>query len=71
MELDLDQMESLLSNMATEVSFISDTNMQILLSTNVRLWTLLLRDLRLQLAQQRHHGQAGPSQPAPDSRKPK
>ena len=51
---DLDEMESLLNNMATQTSFIRDTNMSILLNTNVRLWSILLRDLRMQLdAQQR------------------
>src|SRR5262249_29799277 len=52
MKMDLDQMDSLLNNMATQTSFIHDTNMSILLNTNVRLWSLLLRDLRLQLDEQ-------------------
>jgi len=58
MQLDLDQMESLVNNMAAQVSFIRDTNMSILLNTNVRLWTVLIRDLRMQLQeqQQRHAG---------------
>ena len=57
MKIDLDQMDSLLNNMATQTSFIRDTNMSILLNTNVRLWSLLLRDLRLQVeAQQRQAG---------------
>lgn len=51
---DLDEMESLLNNMATQTSFIRDTNMSILLNTNVRLWSILLRDLRIQVdAQQK------------------
>ncbi len=52
MQLDLDQMDSLLNNMAAQVSFIHDTNMSILLNTNVRLWSTLLRDLRLQMEEQ-------------------
>ena len=52
MQLDLDQMESLVNNMAAQVSFIRDTNMSILLNTNVRLWMVLIRDLRLQLQEQ-------------------
>ena len=55
MRLDLDQMESLVNNMAAQVSFIRDTNMSILLSTNVRLWTVLIRDLRIQLQEQQKH----------------
>lgn len=58
MEIDLNQMDGLLNNMATEVSFIQNTNMQILLNTNVRLWTLLLRDLRRQVQEQQKHGAA-------------
>ncbi len=52
MQMDLDQMDSLVNNMATQTSFIRDTNMSILLNTNVRLWTILLRDMRLQLQEQ-------------------
>ena len=54
MQLDLDQMDSLVNNMAAQTSFIRDTNMSILLNTNVRLWSILIRDLRLQVdAQQK------------------
>lgn len=52
MQIDLDQMESMVNNMAAQVSFIHDTNMSILLNTNVRLWSVLIHDLRLQLQQQ-------------------
>lgn len=55
MELDLDQMDSLVNNMAAQVSFIRDTNMSILLNTNVRLWSVLIRDLRMQM-QERQKG---------------
>jgi hypothetical protein len=63
MQLDLDQMESLVNNMAAQVSFIRDTNMSILLNTNVRLWTVLIRDLRMQLEQQRGARQEKSSSP--------
>ena len=52
MQLDLDRMESLVNNMAAQVSFVRDTNMSILLNTNVQLWSVLIRDLRLQMQQQ-------------------
>ena len=61
MQLDLEQMDSLVNNMAAQVSFIRDTNMSILLNTNVRLWTVLIRDLRMQLEQQQRH--AAPEKP--------
>jgi hypothetical protein len=51
-QIDLDQMEGLLNNMAAQVNFIRDTNMSILLNTNVRLWSVLIRDMRLQVQQQ-------------------
>lgn len=52
MRLDLNQMESLLNNMSSEVTFLRDQNLQILLNTNVRMWSMLIRDLRLQLDEQ-------------------
>jgi hypothetical protein len=55
MQLDLDQMESLLNNMTAQVNFIRDTNMSILLQTNARLWSVLIRDLRMQLQEQQRH----------------
>ncbi len=68
MKMDLDQMDSLLNNMATQTSFIRDTNMSILLNTNVRLWSMLLRDLRLQVEeQQRQAGAAQPHKPTSTS----
>ena len=63
MELDLNQMESLLNNMAAQVSFIRDTNMSILLNTNVQLWSVLIRDLRLQLQEQQRGGTKSPGSP--------
>ena len=64
MQRDLDQLESLLNNMATQTSFIHDTNMSILLNTNVRLWSILLRDLRMQVDAQQKAARS-PSQGAP------
>ena len=49
MRADLNQMESLMNNMTSEINFLRDQNLQILLNTNVRMWTILIRDLRLQL----------------------
>lgn len=64
MEQDLNQMESLLNNMAAETAFVKDTNMQILLNTNYRLWSILLRDMRMQWDQQKGHlSPAAPSAP--------
>lgn len=53
MQLDLDRMESLVNNMSAQVSFIHDTNMSILLNTNVQLWNVLIRDLRMQMQAQK------------------
>ena len=52
MRADLNQMESLMNNMSSEVTFLRDQNLQILLNTNVRMWTILIRDLRMQLDEQ-------------------
>ena len=49
MRSDLNQMESLMNNMQSEINFLHDQNLQILLNTNVRMWTILIRDLRQQL----------------------
>jgi hypothetical protein len=49
MRADLNQMESLMNNMQSEINFLRDQNLQILLNTNVRMWTILIRDLRRQL----------------------
>lgn len=59
MRTDLNQMESLLGNMSSEIEFLRDQNLQILLRTNARMWTLLIRDLRKQVdreEQQRNRG---------------
>ena len=47
---DLNKMESLNMNMSSEIEFLHDQNLQILLRTNSQMWTLLIRDLRRQIA---------------------
>jgi hypothetical protein len=49
MRTDLDRMESLLGNMSSEIEFLHDQNLQILLRTNAQIWTILIRDLRRQV----------------------
>jgi hypothetical protein len=49
---DLNKMESLNMNMSSEIEFLHDQNLQILLRTNSQMWTVLIRDLRRQLARQ-------------------
>ncbi len=63
MRADLNQMESLLNNMSSEVTFLRDQNLQILLNTNVRMWTILIRDLRLQLDEQEKREQSPQGKP--------
>jgi hypothetical protein len=43
-------MDGLLLNMSAEIEFLHDQNLQILLRTNSQMWTMLLRDMRQQLA---------------------
>ena len=65
MRTDLNHMESLLNNMSSEITFLRDQNLQILLNSNARMWTILIRDLRLQIdreeQQQRRTGKKAPS----------
>jgi hypothetical protein len=49
---DLNKMDSLNLNMSSEIEFLHDQNLQILLRTNSQMWTVLIRDLRRQLARQ-------------------
>jgi len=58
MRTDLNQLEGLLGNMSAEIEFLRDQNLQILLRSNARMWTILIRDMRRQLDredQQRNH----------------
>ena len=68
MRADLNQMESLMNNMSSEITFLRDQNLQILLNTNVRMWTILIRDLRRQLDEEQSPG-LRPLEPPPQ--KPK
>jgi hypothetical protein len=49
---DLNKMESLNMNMSSEIEFLHDQNLQILLRTNSQMWTILIRDLRRQLSRE-------------------
>jgi hypothetical protein len=61
---DLNRMESLNMNMSSEIEFLRDQNLQILLRTNAQMWTILIRDLRRQLeAQQRPTPPPPPEKP--------
>ncbi len=58
---DLNKMDSLNMNMSTEIEFLHDQNLQILLRTNSQMWTVLLRDLRRQLqAEEQRRSVASP-----------
>ena len=70
MRSDLNHMESLLNNMSSEITFLRDQNLQILLNTNARMWTILIRDLRLQIdhEEQRRTGKRAPPAAEPQVR---
>jgi hypothetical protein len=68
---DLNQMESLMNNMQSEINFLRDQNLQILLTTNVRMWTILIRDLRRQLDDGQLRGVNPPPTAAPRPAGPK
>ena len=57
---DLDRMESLNMNMSSEIEFLHDQNLQILLRTNSQMWTVLIRDLRLQIQREEQRRSATP-----------
>jgi len=65
MRIDLNQMESLMNNMQSEINFLHDQNLQILLNTNVRMWTILIRDLRRQLDEEQRHSPTSTRTPNP------
>jgi hypothetical protein len=58
---DLNRMESLNMNMSSEIEFLHDQNLQILLRTNSQMWTVLIRDMRRQLEQEEQRGVAPPA----------
>ena len=65
MRNDLSLMESLNNNMSSEIEFLHDQNLQILLRTNARMWTMLIHDLRQQVdrEERRTPAQAEPAPP--------
>ena len=72
MRADLNRLESLNLNMSTQIEFLRDQNLQILLRTNVQMWNVLIRDLRGQIEREEqrrgippHNGDHG-SAPKPD-----
>ena len=58
---DLNKMESLNMNMSSEIEFLHDQNLQILLRTNSQMWTILIRDLRRQIQLEEQHKGIVPS----------
>ena len=71
MRTDLNQMDGLLNNMSSEIEFLHDQNLQILLRSNAQMWIILIRDLRRQVdreEQQRSRGmqpESGSAAPKP------
>ncbi len=61
---DLNKLESLNLNMSSEIEFLRDQNLQILLRTNVQMWTIVIRDLREQVAREEQRQAVSPQQPA-------
>ena len=61
---DLNRLESLNQNMSSEIEFLHDQNLQILLRTNSRMWAVLIRDLRLQLEREEQQKSKGAPQSA-------
>ena len=57
---DLNKMESLNMNMSSEIEFLHDQNLQILLRTNSQMWTILIRDLRRQVQLEEQHKAVAP-----------
>ena len=49
MRTDLDRMDSLLGNMSSEIEFLRDQNLQILLRTNAQMWRMLISVMRRQV----------------------
>lgn len=71
MRVDLDRMDSLNSNMSSEIEFLRDQNLQILLRTNAQMWTILIRDLRRQIDRDEQRRLPQPQAPAAQSPPPK
>ena len=58
---DLNKLESLNLNMSSEIEFLRDQNLQILLRTNVQMWTIMIRDLREQVAREEQRQAVSPT----------
>jgi hypothetical protein len=54
MRADLSRLESLNTVMSTEIEFLHDQNLQILLRTNSQMWTVVMRDLRRLIEREEH-----------------
>jgi hypothetical protein len=62
---DLNKLESLNMNMTSEILFLRDQNLQILLRTNSQMWTILIRDMREQIAREEQRRAAPPQAERP------
>lgn len=60
---DLNKLESLNLNMSSEIEFLHDQNLQILLRTNSQMWTILIRDMQRQLQEEEQRRPAASSPP--------
>jgi hypothetical protein len=58
---DLNKLESLNLNMSSEIEFLRDQNLQILLRTNVQMWTIMIRDLREQVTREEQRQAVSPT----------
>jgi hypothetical protein len=65
---DLNKLESLNLNMSSEIEFLRDQNLQILLRTNVQMWTIIIRDLREQVAREEQRRAVPPQPQAPPAK---
>ena len=59
-----------MNNMSSEINFLHHKNLQILLNTNVRMWSILIRNLRLQLAEEEQKRPLESQPPRPRTPKP-
>lgn len=64
---DLNRLESLNLNMSSEIEFLRDQNLQILLRTNSQMWTVLIRDLRRQIDREEQRRSTMPRPPSGQS----
>lgn len=66
---DLNKLESLNLNMSSEIEFLNNQNLQILLRTNVQMWRIVIADLRRQIAREEQYRTTPPSaRPSPKPR---